>query len=234
MIREVTLRPGLTLLQDSRFFPLTQDSVLLADFAAGRGLRGRGLDLGAGQGFLSVLTAIRAPALRLEGIELVPEAAEIARENLLRAGLEIPVTAADLKDLPRSMHGQYDLCLCNPPYFRRGSGKEAHQPAVAAARAAGADIGEVAKAANQALKTGGKLYLCFPANRLAPLMCALSLRDFAPKALRPVRDMADKDASLLLVEAVKQGGEGMTVLPDLVLRERDGTKTEEYRRIYGE
>lgn len=234
MIREVLLRPGLTLLQDSRFFPLTQDTVLLADFAAGRVRRGRGLDLGAGQGFLAVLIALRAPALELEGLELDPEAAELARENARLAGLRIPVAAGDLRDLPRDMHGRYDFCLCNPPYYRRGSGKEASAPAMAAARGAGAEIGQVCRAANQALKTGGKLFLCFPPGRAEALFAALRENRLAPKALRFVRDRAEREASLLLAEAVKQGGEGLTVLPDLILRGADGQTSEEYRRIYGE
>lgn len=234
MTREIALRRGLTLLQDSRFFPLTQDTVLLADFSASRPLQGRGLDLGAGQGYLSILTALRLPGAALEGIELIPEAADIARQNACRAGLEIPCSAADLRELPTPLHGRFDFCLCNPPYFKEGSGKPASRPAIAAARATGADILQICRAAFLALKTGGRLILCFPAGRTAPLMQALWAQHLAPKAARLVRDRTDKDAALLLLEAVKQGGEGMTFLPDLILRDENGRSTEEYRRIYGE
>ena len=65
MLKEVEIRPGLSLYCDPRFFPLTQDSVLLADFAAPQ-LRGCGLDLGIGQGYLAALTLLRAPRLTLE------------------------------------------------------------------------------------------------------------------------------------------------------------------------
>ena len=43
--RIVTLRPGVELVQEDPWFPLGQDTLLLARFAAERA-RGRGLDLG--------------------------------------------------------------------------------------------------------------------------------------------------------------------------------------------
>ena len=95
MLKEVEIRPGLSLYCDPRFFPLTQDSVLLADFAAPQ-LRGCGLDLGIGQGYLAALTLLRAPRLTLEGLELIPEAAVLAQRNLRRAGFSVPVTVGAL------------------------------------------------------------------------------------------------------------------------------------------
>lgn len=231
--REIRVRGGLTLLQDARFFPMTQDSVLLADFAAPR-LRGRVLDLGAGQGFLTVLTALRAPQAAFAGLELEPEAAALAEENCRRAGLCVPVTAGDLREMPAELRGRFDFCLCNPPYYEAKRGKTAKTGSLAAARATGAGIGQVCAAAALALKDGGRLLICFPAGRLAALMRALSQHALEPKTLRFVRETARAEASILLLEAAKQGGEGLALLPDLILRDGAGKHTEEYRRIYGE
>ena len=81
--RIVTLRPGVELVQEEPWFPLGQDTLLLARFAAERA-RGRGLDLGCGQGFLAILTALRRPGLTLEGLECFPGAAALAAENARR------------------------------------------------------------------------------------------------------------------------------------------------------
>ncbi|MBQ7492304.1 MAG: methyltransferase [Clostridia bacterium] len=231
--REIRVRGDLTLLQDARFFPMTQDSVLLADFAAPR-LHGRGLDLGAGQGFLTVLTALRATGAAFEGLELLPGAAALAEENCRRAGLCVPVTAGDLRELPAHFKGRFDFCLCNPPYYEARRGKTAKTGTLAAARATGAGIGQVCRAAALALKDRGRLFVCFPAGRLAALARALSEHALELKILRFVREREGAGASLLLAEAVKQGGEGLSVLPDLILRDGAGNHTEEYRRIYGE
>ena len=87
MEKQVDIRPGIALVQDSRFFPL-------------------GLDLGVGQGFLAILCGLRRPDLHLEGLELQPEACALAQANARRAGLELPVTAGDLRQLPGALHGR--------------------------------------------------------------------------------------------------------------------------------
>lgn len=227
----MTLRPGLTLVQEEPWFPLGQDTLLLARFAAERA-RGRGLDLGCGQGFLAILTALRRPGLTLEGLECFPEAAALAAENALRAGLALPVTVGDAEALPGSLHGRFDFVLCNPPYFRPGTGKIAPNPARAAARTGTeSGLGAFLRGAFLALKTGGKLFVCFPAGAGASLFSALEQNRLALKRLRPVYPGPDKPAYLLLAEAVKDGGAGMTLLPPLFLRDGAGQYTREYREI---
>ena len=65
-----------------------------------------GVTLSAGQGFLAILCGLRRPDLHLEGLELQPEACALAQANARRAGLELPVTAGDLRQLPGALHGR--------------------------------------------------------------------------------------------------------------------------------
>ena len=227
----MTLRPGVELVQEDPWFPLGQDTLLLAHFAAGR-VRGRGLDLGCGQGFLAILTALRRPGLEIEGLERFPEPAALAEENARRAGLTLPVTLGDAEALSVDLHGKYDFVLCNPPYFRPGTGKTAPDPARAAART-GTEGGLRAflRGAFLALRTGGKLFVCFPAGEGAALFSALEQNRLALKRLRPVYPGPDKPAYLFLAEAVREGGAGMTLLPPLFLRDSAGQYTREYREI---
>lgn len=231
MEKLLELRPGVVLRQDSRFFPLGEDTMLLSAFAAPK-KGSRGLDLCAGQGFLGILTGLRHPTVTLSALELYPEAAEIAEDNACRAGLTIPVTCADLRQLPPEHYDCYDFLLCNPPYFEAGRGKTAEGAFAEARSDRGANIREVCRAAFLSLKTGGRLYLCFPANRLAGLLSALEEHHLAPKRLRFVHPRPGKDANLVLLDAVKQGGEGLTILPPLFLREETNQTTAEYREIY--
>ena len=57
MEKQLELRAGITLRQDSRFFALGEDTMLLSHFAAPK-MGGLGLDLGAGQGFLGILVGL--------------------------------------------------------------------------------------------------------------------------------------------------------------------------------
>ena len=62
-------------------------------------------------------------------------------------------------------------------------------------------------------------------------------RDFAASAIEngfgAIICGAGKAAHLALMEAVKQGGPGLTVLPPLFVREENGAPSREYREIYG-
>ena len=231
MEKQLELRAGITLRQDSRFFALGEDTMLLSHFAAPR-MGGLGLDLGAGQGFLGILVGLRRPDVRLQALELHPEAAGITADNAARAGLTLPVTCGDLRQLPPEVRDRFDFVLCNPPYFETARGKTAAGALAEARSDAGASIFEVCAAAAKALKTGGRLYLCFPASRLAGLFAALEQAGLAPKRLRFVHPRPRKEANLVLLDAVRQGGEGVTLLPPLYLRDEQNRLTPEYHEIY--
>lgn len=72
-------------------FALGTDSVLLADFAAQRRAR-RIADLGCGAGVLTVLLLRALEQATAVGIELQPDAAQLARDNIRANGLERPRT----------------------------------------------------------------------------------------------------------------------------------------------
>ena len=54
----------------------------------------------------------------------------------------------------------------------------------------------------------------------------------APKRLRFVHPKPGKEANLALLDAVKEGGEGLTLLPPLYLRDEQEQLTQEYHEIY--
>ena len=124
-------------------FALGTDSVLLADFAAQHRAR-RIADLGCGAGVLTVLLLRALEQATAIGIELQPDAAQLARDNIRANGLSdrAQILCADLRAhrtlLPA---GSFDLVVANPPYFAAGSGAlgrlgRARTPAGAAQRAA--------------------------------------------------------------------------------------------------
>ena len=117
-------------------FALGTDSVLLADFAAQRRAR-RIADLGCGAGVLTVLLLRALEQAAAVGIELQPDAAQLARDNIRANGLSdrAQILCADLRAnrtlLPA---GSFDLVVANPPYFAAGSGYTSPDPMRAHAR----------------------------------------------------------------------------------------------------
>lgn len=232
MRREVWLTPGNAILQDDDYFKLSQDSVLLAAFAkppAG----GMGVDLCCGVGPLGALMKLRYGA-DCDGIELQPGAAELARENFRRVGLETEVHCLDLRQLPGALSDRYKFCICNPPYYGTDRGKISPTESIALARSeGGCSIMDVCKAASKLLRTGGELYICYKPERLAALMAACRENGLEPKRLRLVHHRADKPAVLVLLEARKGSGEWLNIQPPLVVEGPDGEKSAEWKKIYG-
>lgn len=223
---------GVALEQDDRFFKLGQDTVLLSAFASLR-VGERALDLGAGAGFLGLLTLRRNPG-SVDGWELEPEAAQLANENYARCGLSTrgTVLAADLRQA--AVRQPYDVCLSNPPYYAPHRGKTPQGTALANARCQQtAPIGAVCRAANRALRSGGRWYVCWKPEQAAELFAACQENGLTPKRLRLVHQRVDRPAILLLLEARKDGGAGLGIEPPLVLETETGEKTADYLAAYG-
>ena len=229
------LWPDGPVLRQAAHFRLGTDCVLLADFVNTSGLR-RGIDLGCASGAALLLLLNRSPGLSMTGLEIVPEAAELARENLALNGLEArgEIITGDIRD-HRSLFraGAFDLVVCNPPYFPPESGAVSPNPDRAAARSELlCTLPELCAASAFLLRTGGRAYFVHRPERLSELFVCLSSAGLEPKRLRLVCRDADAAPSLVLVEARRGGKPGLTIEPALLLKNADGAESAEYRRIY--
>ena len=197
-------------------FPLGQDTLLLGRFATLR--RGwRVCDLGCGAGALPLLLLARESSLDLSGVELDGEAAALARRNLAENGLSGVIRTGDLRRVREQFPaGRFDLVVSNPPYFPAGSGESGGSARMELC----CTLTQVCAAAAFLLKNGGRFALVHRPERLAGLMEALGQSGLEPKRLQMVQHDRDKPPSAVLVEAVRQGRPGLSVLPTLILNER--------------
>ena len=226
---------GLKIIQRPDAFRFGTDSVLLADFAAPR--RGeRAVDLGCGTGAIALLMAGHQPAMEVDAVELQADIADMAARSvaLNALGARVRVHALDMREAWRTLGaGRFSLAVCNPPYGRSGAALESLSEAKRLARHEG-DLtpGDVARAAGMLLKNGGRFCAVYPAPRAYELMRAMDDAGIAPKRIRTVHGVAGRAPKFVLLEGVKQGGEGLHWLPPLVLRDADGGFTAEWHRIY--
>lgn len=204
MIRTEQLGPY-TLSWDSGVFPLGGDALALGEFSTVKP-GWRVCDLGTGSGVLLLLLAGRAERLDLIGVELDALSAQTARENLAANGLPGAILTGDLRSAPLPP-GNFDLVISNPPYFPVGSGKSGGL----ARSEECCSLEELCAAAGRLTKNGGRFALCHRPERLADVICALRAHGLEPKRMKLVSHSPEHPPSLLLLEAVRQGGPGLTI-----------------------
>lgn len=209
-------------------FPLSTDSMLLADFFRMKG-HGRVLDLGSGCGILGLLLCARFEQCVVTGIEMDPGAHESALCNISEnnLGSRLYSLCGDLRSMPVEP-GSFDYCISNPPYFPGG---EASKKTPFARREDTCSPAELFSAASKALKFGGDFFLVHKPERLGQLCGEACRHRLEPKRLRLIRHKADGPVILILLQCRKGGKPGM-VWEELCLYHPDGSPTADYRRIY--
>jgi release factor glutamine methyltransferase len=78
----------------------------------------RVLDIGTGSGCIAVALKKAHPEWQLTGIDISPEAIEVAKENAKRNDVEVDFQVADIFNLQYPISNlQYDIVVSNPPYI---------------------------------------------------------------------------------------------------------------------
>ena len=226
---------GLRLIQRPDAFRFGTDSVLLADFANPR-KDDRAVDLGCGTGAIALLMVAHRPGLTVDAVELQAEIADMARRSVAMNAMEhrVNVLQADMREVWHELGAESrTLVVCNPPYGRLGAALESANTAKRIARHEGnLSPVDIASAAARLLKNGGRFCVIYPAPRAFEMMRAMEECRLAPKRIRTVHGVDGRAPKFVLMDAVKGGGEGLHWLEPLVLRDREGSFTEEWHRIF--
>jgi tRNA1(Val) A37 N6-methylase TrmN6 len=203
------------LTQEESLPKVSRDSLMLSRFATLK--RGwRVFDMGCGAGVLGLCLARREEGLTLDGMDIVPECVRLTRLNLTQNGLSGSIWQGDVAQPPRLDWGSYDLVISNPPYFRREAGKTA--PGNRGVARTGDGTEHWCALAARLLKNGGRFALCLRPEGLNGLFHDLTRCGMEPKRMQQVQSAEGKNANLVMVEAVRQGRPGLTLLSALTER----------------
>ncbi len=226
---------GPCFIQKDDTFRLGTDAVLLSHFAYAIPTDCV-CDLGCGSGIISILMAWRIPDLTVDGIELQPDWAHTARENVGLNSLDerVRIITGDLRRHREFLEaGGYDLVVSNPPYYPAASGKLSNRQNIAAARSEQTcTINDVCTAARYLTRWGGRFALVHKPERLIDIIRALSENGLEPKRIRFVHHRAGQAPNLVLIESRRGGNPSVVIEPPLILTDENGNDTEEVKRIY--
>ncbi len=229
----------LTLRQTRRGHRAGTDAVLLASVIPADA-QGLAIDAGAASGAAGLMLAARAPALRVDIVEIDPDEAALASYNIAANGFadRMRVINADLfaheaaRQEAGLMKEAAQIIITNPPYLREGAARISPDPARARAHAL-PDDGLVRWCRTLAWLAApdATLAMIHRADALPEIIAALEGR-FGALAVRPIHPRANEPASRVLITARKASRAPFRLLPSFILHDAEGAFTPEAAALH--
>ena len=212
------------LAQRKKGYRFSLDAILLADFVHTKPAD-RIIELGSGCGVIPLWLSRRREFKSILGVEIQPELARLARQNVSLNGEEgrIQILEEDLRELTQKMEkGSYDIVICNPPYRKAASGRLNPDRERAIARhEICCTLEDVVRVTSHLLHLQGRFFTISLAERYAELLKELLRWRMSPVRVRFVHPRLEEKASHFLLEARIGSSKGFVVLPPLFVY-RDG------------
>lgn len=229
-------RNGYRIIQKKKGFCFGMDAVLLSGFA--RVKEGEtAIDLGTGTGIIPILLEAKTEGNHFTGLEIQEEVAEMAARSVALNDLEerVSIIRGDIKEASQIFgKASFDVVTSNPPYMNDQHGLKNPQEMKAISRhEVLCTLDDVCREAAALLKPGGRFYMVHRPHRLAEIISALKQYKLEPKRMKLVHPFMDKDANMVLIEAVRGGKSMMKVEAPIIVYKEPGVYTDEIYTIYG-
>ena len=229
-------RNGYRIIQKKKGFCFGMDAVLLSGFAQVK--EGEvAVDLGTGTGIIPILLEAKTKGKHFTGLEIQEEVAEMAGRSVRLNQLEnrVDIVRGDIKEASRLFgKASFDVVTSNPPYMNDNHGlKNPELPKAIARHEVFCTLDDVCREASLLLKSGGRFYMVHRPHRLAEIITALKAYKLEPKRMKLVHPFADKEANMVLIEAVRGGRSMMKVEAPIIVYREPGVYTQEIYDVYG-
>ena len=228
---------NLKIIQNTDGFCFGIDSVLLSEFSKDIKKGSKVIDLGTGTGIISFLLIAKTELKNVVGIEVQEEVAEMASRSIKLNNLEnkFKIINCDIKDINLQVEkNTFDVVVTNPPYKKMNTGgKNENSKKLISRHEFLADIFDFISAAKNVLKDRGTLYMVHRPERLTDIIYGLRQNKLEPKKIRFVYSKENsKEAKLVLIKAVKNGGDFLQIDKPLYIYKENGEYTDEVLKIY--
>ena len=229
-------RNGYRIIQKKKGFCFGMDAVLLSGFAQVKEGEAA-VDLGTGTGIIPILLEAKTKGKHFTGLEIQEEVAEMAGRSVRLNQLEnrVDIVRGDIKEASRLFgKASFDVVTSNPPYMNDNHGlKNPELPKAIARHEVFCTLDDVCREASLLLKSGGRFYMVHRPHRLAEIITALKAYKLEPKRMKLVHPFVDKEANMVLIEAVRGGRSMMKVEAPIIVYREPGVYTQEIYDVYG-
>lgn len=229
-------RNGLKIIQKTDGFCFGMDAVLLSGFANVK--RGENvLDMGTGTGIIPLLLSAKTEGKHFTALEIQEKIAKMAARSVAMNHLEdkIEIVNGDIKEASRIFGAaSFDVVTTNPPYMNDAHGLKNPTEVKAISRhEVLCTLEDVVREGAKVLKSGGRMYMVHRPHRLIEIITAMKQYKMEPKRMCMVHPFKDKEANMVLIEAVKGGGSWLKMEAPIIVYKEPGVYTDEIYDIYG-
>lgn len=230
--------------QDDAMFCYGIDAVLVSDFAAKKlAVKKSGIygicDLGTGNGIIPLILAYKTDAKKIVGIEIQQRSFELAMDNARRNDMSdrlsfINCNVGDTETVCKVLgKNSFEAVTMNPPYTEKGRGMVASSAEKNIARhETNASLSDFVACADALLKDKGELFMIHRPSRLADIFAALRKYKLEPKEMQLISGKSAEVPNLVLLHCVKNAKPELKILPQIFVREEDGSMSKKIREVY--
>lgn len=227
---------NLKIIQNTDGFCFGIDSVLLSDFAKNVKKDSTVVDIGTGTGIISILLSKKYSIKKIYGVEIQDEVADMAQRSVELNGLEdkIEIINDDIKNINKYLENNtVDCIVTNPPYKKIDAGmKNENEKLLISRHEIKCNLQDIAEISRKLLKDKGEIYLVHKSERLVDILTTFRQNKLETKLIRLIQANKNSDPNLVLVKAVKNGGEFLKIEKPLIIYKEDRSYTDEILKIY--
>ena len=217
--------------QDTEYFKMSLDSLLLAKFVTINMRDKKILDLATGNAPIPMLLTYMTKA-HIYGVEIQKEIYYLGRISINENKMTDQITLIndDVNNLINTFESDtFDVITCNPPYFRVNEFSNLNNNMIKSIARHEIEIKleDICRISKKLLKNNGSLVLVHRTDRLSEIINMLLKYNLQPKRIRFLYPKELENSNLVLIDARKNGNIGLKVLPPLICHNMDGSYTKE-------
>lgn len=228
---------NLKIYQDTEAFNFSIDSVLIARFLLENINNNNDiLDIGTGNAVISLIIQTEIKN-KIIAFEIQKESYELAMKNIAyNKACSVKLINDDIKNIDNYKFSKFDNIICNPPFFKKGSGRASLNLKRKIARyEEKLDLESLLLLVKKHMSLKGSFYLVHRTNRLKELLTLLKKKDLSIRKICFVHTK-DNEASTMFLCEIKHGLlKEMKVLFPLVINNNDGSyKSNIIKKYFGD
>lgn len=224
--------------QDTEYFKMSMDSMLLADFVTINMRDKKILDIATGNAPIPMLLTYRTKA-KIYGVEIQREVFNLGKVSIKENNMhnQIELINDDAKNLVNIFESDtFDVITCNPPYFNTKNDKYENDNKIKslARHERTLALEDVFVISRKLLRNNGRLAMVHRTERFVEIINTARKYNFELKRVRFIYPKKSKNSDLVLLEFVLNGKAGLKMLPPLFVYDDNGKYTLEVSKMFGE